>query len=80
MTDPITFDEFVSIAFHYAPHQRRGQALYNRLHTYRPDLATRIAGTTADPFMRDEAITICLEWLESHWHLDGNDRTIWEGS
>ena len=75
-----TFNEFVSIAFHYQPHQRRGQALFNRLVDVRPDLAHRIAGTTVDPFMSNDRITAALDWLEAHWHLDGSDPALWEGS
>ena len=52
-------------------------ALFNRLVDVRPDLAQRMAGTMVDPFMRDEVIGDCLDWLELVWHMDGNDDSIW---
>ena len=73
----LTFEQFLVDAFHYQPHQRRGQAIYNRLYEVRPDLAKHIAGTSADPFMLDERIEGFLDWLERHWSYDGNDESLW---
>jgi hypothetical protein len=36
------------------PEQRYGQAAYNALHEFRPELAREIVGTTLDPFYNDD--------------------------
>ncbi len=53
----MTADEFYALArerLSANPHWRYGQALFNTLLDVRPDLATEIRGTIADPFFAQE--------------------------
>lgn len=61
-----TFEEFVVAAAREwvaYPSYRWGQALFNVLHSMRPELADEIRGTTMDPFHRDDMAPVFLGWV-----------------
>lgn len=49
------------------PEQRFGQAVFNVLVIYRPDLSEQIRGTDLDPFYLDSLPDNIHQWLYRHW-------------
>ena len=43
---------------------RRGQSLYNALHTLQPDIANQICTTELDPFYQDSRIDAFIEAIK----------------
>lgn len=49
---------------------RLGQCLFNTLCDRRKDMATKLVGTTVDPFFADDRIPACLEWVRDNFTYD----------
>ena len=49
------------------PDYREGQAHFNTLAIWRPDLSAQIVGTPVDPYYLDERIDGFLQWLDCRW-------------
>lgn len=70
----LTFEEFISRWREYRksqPYQRCGQALFNVLTDYRPDLAERLRGGANDPFYDDTLVPAALTFLYNEWEVVG---------
>lgn len=67
----MTFDEFCEEAFQvYKDAQgtyRLGQAYFNALYDYRPDLARKVQGTVIDPFHVDDILDEFLDFVQEAW-------------
>jgi len=65
----MTYDEFVAEvnAYKIATRQRRGQAYFNMLHTYRPDLSEQIRSTDLDPFYKDYVPADSIAFVIKEW-------------
>lgn len=66
----LTFTEFMEKLAEYKqrnPGQRRGQALFNALCIFRPDLSEQIRTTDKDPFYRDERVRETTRWIQEMW-------------
>jgi hypothetical protein len=48
-------------------HQRIGQALFNGLHTVRPDIANMVRSGNFDPFCRDDKIPAFIQEIFRLW-------------
>ena len=46
------------------PQLRLGQAMYNILNSYHPNLAVSVRGTELDPFYRDDRVEDFLEYIK----------------
>lgn len=46
---------------------RLGQAVYNRLHEIRPDIANKIVGTPLDPYYKNSVTTETWEFIHQNW-------------
>ena len=64
----MTFEEYINEVRWRAAYrgERQGQAYFNVLHEYRPDLAGRLP-EGLDPFYNDEYIPAFLVWVGSNW-------------
>lgn len=67
----MNFDEFVPYAESYwrahRDQQRRGQAYFNALYRWRPDIANELRASSVDPFYRTERIPSFLESVKDCW-------------
>ena len=65
----MTYDEFVAAVVEYriGSRQRQGQAYFNMLHTYRPDLSEQIRSTDLDPFQKDYVPGEVIAFVQSNW-------------
>ena len=66
----MTFDEFVDLVPEMQgmyPEWRAGQAAFNTLLRYRPDLAERVKATNLDPFYQDAQLADFYLWLKDTW-------------
>lgn len=52
------------------PEYRVGQALFQALYLVRPDLASRLQMTDADPFHDDTRVGVAVAWLYAHQDED----------
>ncbi len=67
MDDDIDIMAELRHAMHYPPkHQRKGQAMFNRLHDLRPDLANQVRGTLDDPFYNERHMGSFMLWVQEH--------------
>jgi hypothetical protein len=68
-----TYVEYVNIASAYYKRWKRGglrkgQAYFNSLDGYRPDLAKQVGGhTDLDPFYKDENLVPFLKFIQENW-------------
>ena len=46
---------------------RKGQAFFNCLEDFRPDLAALIRGTEIDPFYDDSKVDAAIEYVVERW-------------
>jgi hypothetical protein len=46
---------------------RKGQAYFNYLSGYRPDIADQVKGTPVDPYFLDELVPVFLNVVEALW-------------
>jgi hypothetical protein len=67
----LTFGDYLHASAAYlrahAPHVRRGQALFNVLSHYRPDLADGLVATPLDPYYNDARVAAFLRRVEATW-------------
>jgi hypothetical protein len=50
------------------PEWRSGEAAFNVLLGYRPDLAKQIDGTEYDPYSRNDLCVNFWQWAADHWN------------
>lgn len=65
------FDQWIQWAERYwkaNPQLRWGQALFNSLATWRPNLAESIRGKAIDPFHVDSAVPVFLKEVKDRWY------------
>lgn len=68
MTNPMTYEEYLERVYIERQSQwRLGQAHFNILWRYRPDLSEQIRGTLLDPFYRDEKVAEFRSWVKRNW-------------
>lgn len=66
----MNFEEFAPYAETYwaaHPNQRKGQAYFNALHRWRPDIANEIRATPYDPFRNDGRLVDFLVQVQEKW-------------
>jgi hypothetical protein len=65
----MTFEDYLALAENRSRNrgERKGQAYYNALHDFRPELLDEVVGTYLDPFYNDAALGEFLTFVMVKW-------------